>query len=190
MSTCLGSTILAQGKDNLKEKNTTDTISRFKSPPSVYWITLGYGACVTIDDEAPVSFCTILNAQYNHHVFSARVVYGSGQQTNKLPHEEVFDAGILYGYGKYDSLWFVNASIGLAYTFVTKRIYLAPGNAQTLPFDVYRAERTKSIGLPWQLQAFSKFSASADFGLGIIFCGDINKLRSFLTVYLSLVGIL
>jgi hypothetical protein len=153
--------------------------------PKAYWLGLAFGG-VNIDDEAPMAVAAIFNVQYSHNLFSARVVSGSGFQENKLPHEKIFDAGLLYGYGIHDSLWYANISAGLAYVTATKRNYMGQDTSGAFPVDIYEAEKVKAVGIPWQIQIFSKFSSSSKIGLGLFVCGDINKPRSFFSIQISL----
>lgn len=169
----------------------TDTLSKSKTRTSCFWVALGFGPSVTIEDEMPYALCAILNGEYLHHFFSARIIYAAGNPRidyyagNQviLPYEENFDTGVLYGYGAHNSLWFFNAAIGLAYTSVTKKkFYVKPG----IPYDVFRVEASYGIGLPWQIQIFSKFTKYSAFGMGLSICGNVNKFQSFLNIIYAL----
>ena len=162
-----------------------DSISAFRN---LYWLSFAYGSC-NIDDELPILLGGAVTADLDHNVLTARIVYGSGQQANKLPHEQIFDVGLLYGYSIDGQLWHLNASVGLGFTYAVKRIFDHQDSGAVSPIDIYRSESKQSIGLPWQIQVFSKFSESSKFGLGLELLGDINAYRSFVGFMFTLLVI-
>lgn len=182
---CLLSVLFAQQQDSVKMKLAADSISVSKSKQSLWYLSLDYGGS-NITESTDFSACigASVSAEFGHNLFTARVVHDQGVNL-ATPNPMVFDAGLLYGYGIHNTLWFENTSVGLAYTATTKRIFVRqdtifPQN------NVYRGELFRGIGFAWQAELFSKFSDSSSAGLGITLCGNINKSLPFWMILFSL----
>jgi hypothetical protein len=178
--------LAAQDKNTAKISVSVDSMSISKTHPILWWLTLGYGVSSIIDASFATALGAMLTISPSNFQFSVRVVHDNSGQDNKFPHQQVFDAGLLFGYGSHDSLWFWNTSIGVAYAHTIKRIYAYTDSSSVRPVDVYRATAATNIALALQAQYFSKFSSTSDSGLGGTLCIDINKAMSFWVLMLSL----
>ncbi|MDP4219649.1 MAG: hypothetical protein Q8916_05340 [Bacteroidota bacterium] len=179
--------IVSESHAQMSDSSSAKGDSLSQMPSHFFWTTFGLGGSTIKDDEAPIGLAIIECAQYGSNTYLARITYGTGGQENKLPHERVFDAGLLYGKQGRHNLWYGSIAIGLAYVFVTKRIFdhQVPGTFE--PEDVYRAETTHTVGVPIHLQFFSKFSESTGAGIGLTICANVNLSRSFGLFLFSLV---
>jgi hypothetical protein len=174
-------TSFAQESINLRRDSTVLNIRK-----TVLWVTLGYGVSSIVDASFASAIGAIVAVEHNSLLFNARVIYDKSGQENKFPHEELFDTGLLLGYGSHDSLWFWNTSIGIAYAHTVKKNYDHTDSSSVTPVDVYRANQASNIGIALQGQVFSKFSSTSRTGLGATICADINKGMSFFVLLLSL----
>jgi hypothetical protein len=163
-----------------------DSVSNSKSQPILWWLALGYGAS-NISESGDFSACVgaLVTVEFGNNFFSARVVHDQGVNV-WTPNQMVFDAALLYGIGFHRELWFGNASVGLAYTATTKRVFDHTDSTGAFPQEVDRGELFRGIGFAWQAQVFSKFSDSSKVGLGVTVCGNVNKSLPFWMLLLSL----
>ena len=149
-----------------------------KQGPIPWWITLGLGTS-PIEDETPVAI--LISASFNikdFHLITPRLVAATGPQQRPFP--RLIDAGILYGYTRNNSLWYISASAGISYISITRQKIV---NRDTL------SHSGASIGLPWQLQIHSKFSSDAKNGLGFVIGGNVNKIIStYLLIFCFTIG--
>ncbi|MEP7235733.1 MAG: hypothetical protein ABI778_10600 [Ignavibacteriota bacterium] len=185
---CCPTSLFSQERDPSNRPPPADSSYPFKSNPILYWVSAGWGGSLTIDDIA-LAYGILINAEHGHHIFSVRAIYSAGIQDIILPHERTFDAALLYGIGTYtegDKLWFANASFGLGYYALTKRIFVRQDTINVSTHDVYKGEPDKGIGLAWQIQIFSRFSESTHLGFGLTFLGNINRAKSFAMILYSL----
>lgn len=173
----------ASDQDSLNEVRLIDFTLVSQRDDMQSWLAFGFGGG-RILEAAIVSVTASYNIQFSHNLLTARLISGVSYDNNQSP---VFEAGLLYGYGVNNSLWYANVSVGLAYISITRRVFVREEPGPIKPVNIYRVEEyNKNIGIPWQGQVFSKFSDSSSVGMGIMLCGNVNKAGSLFSTFFTL----
>src|SRR5262249_33582574 len=132
------------GKNSAHSQNYDSSVSHIKND---FWVSFGYGPSTVLDAELGAGVGAIINFERKNNFFCARVVHDINGREDIVPREEIFDAGILVGIGTHDSLWFKNASIGIAYTYILERVFDHLDTLPTEVVNVYRAEKHHLPGI-------------------------------------------
>ena len=164
-----------------------DSSTKIIADSLIGWFTLGWGASTVTDGEFATAVGMSPYLGYGHNTFCFRIMYDQGTAANKIPHEEVFDFGLFYGYNLRSSNAVASFVFGPAYGYVKQRIFDKQDTVNSFPVDHYSAKTTRIFGLGWQVQGFLRFSDSSGVGLGLTFGGNVNSTRSFNLFLLSIV---
>jgi len=175
---------IAQQSDTSTPKISMNPSFQSESAPILWWVHLALGAG-SLGDDTPAAYGGGFSVQYLHNVLSCRILSCAGADATNTPHRSLIDAGLLYGYGWYSTLWFLNGSVGLS--FISLRDSIEVGQTRDTPSrKIFGATTNQTIGASWQVNIFSKFTSTSNFGLGIMIGGDINKFRSFMAILLTI----